>query len=227
VRKLYELQGRDDIRFSPYCWRIRMALAHKDLETELVPVQFGEKEKIAFSGQKLVPVLVDGEQVISDSWKIADYLEETYPDRPSLFGGEAGRAGARFVNCWTDSSAHVAMIRLAIWDIYDRVIVPEDREYFLASREKRFGMPLEEFSDRSEERLAALHKVMEPMRLALKSSPFLAGEKPLYMDYILFGTCKFMDLCCSLVIFPENDPISDWYGRMCDLFGGYGRGREA
>ena len=50
ARKLYELQGSEDKRLSPYCWRSRMALAHKELETEFIPVQFGQMEKISFSG---------------------------------------------------------------------------------------------------------------------------------------------------------------------------------
>ena len=36
--KLYELVGADDKRrFSPYCWRVSMALAHKGLEVESIP----------------------------------------------------------------------------------------------------------------------------------------------------------------------------------------------
>src|SRR3546814_19583617 len=54
TRTLYELVGAEDRRFSPYCWRIRMALAHKGLHAELEPCRFTEKHKLAFSGQKLV-----------------------------------------------------------------------------------------------------------------------------------------------------------------------------
>jgi hypothetical protein len=35
ARTLYDLAGADpDLRFSPYCWRTRLALAHKGLEVE-------------------------------------------------------------------------------------------------------------------------------------------------------------------------------------------------
>ena len=43
ARNLYELQGRADKRLSPFCWRTRMALWHKGLEAEFIPVQFGQK----------------------------------------------------------------------------------------------------------------------------------------------------------------------------------------
>ncbi len=49
-RKLYKLQGMNDIRPNPYCWRIRMVLAHKGLEAEFVTVRYGEKDDIASRG---------------------------------------------------------------------------------------------------------------------------------------------------------------------------------
>ena len=79
--KLYELAGAEENRrFSPYCWRIRMSLAHKGLAVDCLPWRFTEKEKIKFSGQERVPVLVDGDHTVSDSWQIAKYLEAEYPD---------------------------------------------------------------------------------------------------------------------------------------------------
>src|SRR5271157_2025590 len=99
--QLYDLAGaEEDRRFSPYCWRIRMALAHKGLEVETIPWRFTEKQAIARSDQGRVPVLVDGERWVSDSWTIANYLEDTHPDRPSLFGGPAGRALSHFHANW-------------------------------------------------------------------------------------------------------------------------------
>ena len=64
--QLYELAGKDDRRFSPYCWRARMALEHKGLDYETVPVRFTDKDLIAFSGQERIPVVRDGDNVVSD-----------------------------------------------------------------------------------------------------------------------------------------------------------------
>jgi len=89
--KLYDLAGaEDDLRFSPNCWRIKMALEHKGLVAETVPWRFVEKDAIAFSGQKAVPVLVDGNKTVSDSWAIVRYLESTYSNRPEMFCGPGG-----------------------------------------------------------------------------------------------------------------------------------------
>jgi len=222
ARELYDVQGREDKRFSPYCWRARMALWHKGLEADFIPVQFGQKNKIAFSGQKLVPVLrEDDGRVIHDSWTIACYLEDAYGDRPSLFGGAAGRAGARFLDSWVDSAVHPALTRLVLSNIHDSVIVDADRSYFRSSREKRFSMTLEEFTDASKSRIATFRAALQPARLTIGETPYLAGPEPHYTDYILFGSFKWVNLCCSLVLLAEDDPLYDWYECMLGLFGGF------
>jgi len=91
--KLFELVGTDASRpFSPFCWRTRMALAHKGLSAETIPWCFTDRQAIAPHGSEKVPVLLDHDTAVVDSWTIANYLEDRYPDRPSLFGGEGGRA---------------------------------------------------------------------------------------------------------------------------------------
>ena len=89
---VYELDGIDDVRFSPFCWRTLLALKHKGFhDFGRVPVSFRDRSPIAFSNQERIPVLVDGDHWVSDSWDIACYLEDAYPERPTLFGGGMGR----------------------------------------------------------------------------------------------------------------------------------------
>src|SRR3546814_1799756 len=104
---LYELAGADSrLRFSPHCWKVRMALAHKGVEARLIPWRFSESEAIAFSNQRLVPILVHDGQVITDSWHIAQHIEGSYPDRPALFGDRCPVALAKFINSWARSEEH-------------------------------------------------------------------------------------------------------------------------
>src|SRR6185295_17535088 len=94
---LYELVGRDAARpFSPHCWKAAMALAHKGLDISSVPTRFLEVPAVEGGVSKLVPVIRDGDHVVADSFAIALYLEETYPERPTLFCGDGGKAAARF-----------------------------------------------------------------------------------------------------------------------------------
>jgi glutathione S-transferase len=126
---MHDLAGADPaLRFSPYCWRTRMALAHKGLAVETVPWRFTDKAALAFSGQGRVPVIQDGHAVTSDSWAIAEYLDNHYPDRPSLFGGATGQAHARFINAWADGVMLGGIARLIVRDLLD-VVAPQDKAY--------------------------------------------------------------------------------------------------
>src|SRR6202043_1137184 len=65
---LYDLAGAEaDRRFSPFCWRTRMALAHKGLEVETVPWRFTEKDRLPQPNGGRVPVIVDDARVVHDS----------------------------------------------------------------------------------------------------------------------------------------------------------------
>jgi glutathione S-transferase len=221
---MYDLCGAEaNRRFSPFCWRTRMALAHKGLEVETIPWRFTEKDRIAFSGQGLVPVLVDGERgVVSDSWAIACHLEETYPDRPSLFGGPAGQALARFVASWTEAVVHPGISRLIILDI-ERCLAPQDLGYFRQSREARFGMTLEQWCAEPEAKLAAFRRDLHPLRMTLRTQPFLAGAAPGFADYVVFGAFQWARAVSPVRLLEKDDPVHAWRERMLDLFDGLAR----
>ncbi|HEX4171398.1 MAG TPA: glutathione S-transferase family protein [Acetobacteraceae bacterium] len=220
---MHDLAGADpDLRFSPYCWRTRMALAHKDLPVETMPWRFTDKAALAFSGQGRVPVIRDGEHVVSDSWAIAEYLEDTYPDRPSLFGGATGRAHARFVNAWADGVMLGGIVRLIVRDLLD-VVAPQDRTYFRDSREARFGMTLEAVQEGRETRVHDFRASVLPVRLVLGSQPWLGGQAPSYADYILFGTLQWPRCVSRFELLATEDPVAGWRERMLDLFDGLGR----
>jgi len=222
TRILYDLTAANHIRFSPNCWRTRMALAHKGLETHCEPVRFTDKDKIAFSGQKRVPVLKDDETVVSDSWKIACYLEDAYPDRPSLFGGPEGRGMTHFVNCWTDTVLHPALIRTIIHDIFE-CLDEADKPYFRESREKRFGMTLEEMAANRDASLAAFRAVLPPLNALLADQPFVCGENSAYGDYLIFGAFQWARVLSPVTLLEPDEPLHAWRERMLDLFDGLGR----
>ncbi len=219
---LYDLAGADpDLRFSPYCWRTRFALAHKGVPVETVPWRFTETDAIAFSGQARVPVIRDGDRVVSDSWAIAQYLEETYP-APSIFSGAGGMAHARFINAWADSVLVVAIARLIVRDLMD-ILHPKDRDYFRSSREQRFGMSLEAVQERRDERLAAFRDLLLPLRLVLRRQAWFGGKSPSYADYILAGTLMWPRCGSRVELLDPADPVAEWHERVLDLSGGLGR----
>jgi glutathione S-transferase len=186
-----------------------MALAHKDLAYETVPCRLTDKHKIAFSKQERVPVLKDGDTVVPDSWAIACYLEDRYPDRPSLFGGPIGRGTARVVNAAADTQIIPAMARLILGDVF-ATIDPADREYFRKTREPRFGTTIEAIAANRDSQRKPWSDALGPFRLTLSQQPFLSGEKPAYADYILFGNFQWARCTSPYPLLERDDPIHAW-----------------
>jgi glutathione S-transferase len=218
---MYDLAGADpELRFSPYCWRTRFALAHKGVPVETVPWRFTETDAIAFSGQGRVPVIRDDDQVVFDSWTIAEHLEDRYP-APTLFGGATGLAHARFVNAWADSVLVGGIVSFIIRDLFG-VIDPKDQDYFRSSREQRFGRTLEAVQDGREGRLEAFRTLLMPVRLTLRRQSWLGGAAPSYADFIVAGTLMWPRCASRFELLAEDDPVQAWFLRVLGLFGGLG-----
>lgn len=221
--QLFELVGTEDDRpFSPYCWRTRMALAHKGLEATSIPWRFTEKDALARHRSEKVPVLIDGERAVNDSWVIAAYLEDAYPDRPSLFGGEGGRAMGRMINWWGDAVVIPGLVPLIITDIHAH-LRPADQAYFRQSREARFKKTLEEVAATREQDVLTFRKSLDPLRLTLRSQPFIGGEQPNYADYIVFGPFQWARAISGFPLLQSDDPVYAWREKLLDAFNGMAR----
>lgn len=225
---LYDLVGRDASRpFSPHCWKVRMALAHKGLEAEVLPVRFTQVRGVENGTDRTVPVIRDGETVVQDSFAIAEYLDARYPERPALFGEPGGRGLARFVESWSQRTIHPYIVSVAILDIH-ALLDEENQRFFRESRESRFGRPIETVQDgRSPEALAAFSKTLEPLRATLARQPFLAGDAPMFADYIVFGAFQWHRVVSDFALLDTGDPIHEWFERCLDLHDGLGRSVRA
>ncbi len=220
---LYDLAGAEaDRRFSPFCWRTKMALAHKGLEVETVPWCFTEKDKLPQPNQGRVPVIVDDGRVVHDSSTIAEYLETSYPDRPSLFGDPSAKALTRFVQNWTETVLQPGLVGFVVLDIWHHA-APPDQTYFRRSREERFGTALENVVKDREARLPTFRDSLASLRRTVERQKFLAGDAPAYADYIVFGAFQWARAISDFELLAADDPVAAWRGRVLDMFGGYAR----
>ena len=159
-----------------------MSLAHKGLAVDCLQQRFAEKEKIKFSGQERVPVLVDGDHTVSDSWQIAKYLEAEYPDKPSL---KLENGEVLFVKFWAEKVMNPLLEKFLLIDIHQS-LTAKDKIYFRESREKIFGKTLEEIVEGREERLPDFQKTLTPLRLTIKKQQFVAGDNPVFFRLYCF-----------------------------------------
>ena len=134
------------IPFSTNVERVAIAAGHKGVAIEWIDVDPDDRSRVVeASGQPLVPVLIVGDEVIADSPRILDWLEEHFPE-PSLLPADPARQAEvrvfadwfnhvwkRFPNAINDgvgnAAGHAAEMRRAV----------ETFEALLAGRDFLFG----------------------------------------------------------------------------------------
>ena len=107
-------------------------------------------------------------QAVSDSWRIACHLEDAFPDRPSLFGGEAGAAEpVRQQLERRHAGAHPGPAAA----VHPRADPREGPRLLPRHARKRFG-PLEELPAGYAAQIEALRAALQPLRLTLARQPY-------------------------------------------------------
>ncbi len=219
--QLYDLAGKDPaILFSPFSWRVRMALLHTALPFAVVPWRFSDRLASAASGFETVPVIKDGDHWVGDSWEIALYLDRRYPDAPPLMKDAESRAAARLVMALCGVLVFPAAIRIAVYQAY-LILDERCQPYFRKSREAMFGTTLESLNVDAEVGKNALQRALEPFSETIENSPFLGGDMPSYADFSLFGVLKWADIVSSYRPLEHDTVMGQWFTRIGALYGGH------
>jgi glutathione S-transferase len=106
---------------SPYVRKVLVCLQRKGVDYEIDPIVpfLGDERFSKLSPLRRIPVLIDGDVILSDSTVICEYLEERHPE-PALFPrGAAARARAR----WLEEFADSRMGEVFIWGLFNQVAI--------------------------------------------------------------------------------------------------------
>ncbi len=124
--ELYQFQH------SSFCLKVRLGLEAKKLTYRIVEIKpgIGQLQIFKLSGQKQLPVLKDGENVISDSTAIIEYLEKITKE-PSLVPKDPKEAAiVEMIEDWADTalakSVRLELIKAASMDpLLREALLPE------------------------------------------------------------------------------------------------------
>ena len=108
---------------SPYVRKVLVCLELKGIAYEVDPITpfFGNEEFGRLSPLRRIPVMVDGDLVLTDSTVICEYLDETHGDPPLLPSDPKERARAR----WLDEFADTRLGDVFIWGLfYPKMVHP-------------------------------------------------------------------------------------------------------
>ena len=180
----------------PFCQKVRIVLAEKDLEYERVHVDLHKGEQKSPEFLKLnpygkVPVLIDEDVVVYDSTIIDEYLDEEYPNPPLMPEDSAGRARVRQLEDFCDNS-FMPPAGFVLAEIHK----PEaERE---AERLRRYQ--------------AEIGRVLGRLEAALDGKPFLVGEFSL--ADVAFAPRVMILGQLGVEVDPRLHNVAAWIGRL-------------
>lgn len=221
---LYDLVLETGCTISPFVWRTKYALKHKGFDLDLIPNGFTGIKELTNGFSDRLPVIVDDGHWVKDSWTIAEYLDEKYPDRPMLFFGDSHKILTKFIDAWIWREVIHPWFLCYILDYHD-LSMPRDHAYVRESREKLFlgGRRLEDVQAGREERLPEVVPKLQPLRDLLKDTPWLGGETPNYTDYCVLAAFLWCGSVAKIPPLHDDEPLRGYLDRAFDLYGGLGR----
>ena len=125
-------------------------------------VEFSEKDKIAFSNQKLVPILEHEKGFVNDSWEIIKWLDENYPEN-KLFINETSKNFSYFLYLWTSRQLLPVLFKIIAHEI-PNVLECEDINYYFETREDRINGPITKFKPKISQFIKEFNKLINPIR---------------------------------------------------------------
>ena len=184
---------------SPFCRKIRLVLAEKGIEVELVEEAPWEKrmDYLRQNPSGKVPMLkIDG-RTLAESSAIFEYLEEVYPDPPLLPDTPAERAEARRLHAWFDDKFHqevtVNLLYERVYKRLSRTGHPESGRIKLGSRNIKYHLDY-------------IGWLMEGRR-------WLAGDKLSIADFAAAAQLSSLDYVGD-VDWSRSQSLKDWYAKV-------------
>jgi glutathione S-transferase len=187
------------VPLSPFCRKVRLSLAEKRLEVELVEERYWERDSdfMRRNPAGKVPVLkIDG-LTLSESAAICEYIEERHPE-PSLMPSDpAGRHEVRRMVSWFDDKFHAEVTSKLL---YERVNKKITKEGYPDSKNVKAGARAIKFH------LDYLGQLLDQRR-------WLAGNALTLADFAAAAHLSALDYI-SDVDWNRNETVRDWYAKI-------------
>lgn len=192
---------------SHYCEKIRLILDYKGLPYRKVEVApgIGQLDLYRLSGQRQVPVLKDGNEVIADSTAIALYLDQKYPDRPIIPTDPKQKALCLLMEEWADESIGLNGRKVMLGAFsqdpsFRSAVIPSSAPNLLKTiveavpREALdiFGIGVGLGPEAVKSARKAMQQNLEALCLLLADSPYLVSDQPTLADFAVAGLSMYV-----------------------------------
>ncbi|MEO1563256.1 MAG: glutathione S-transferase family protein [Pseudomonadota bacterium] len=184
---------------SPFCRKVRLVLAEKRIDVELVEERYWEKSReflrINPAGQ--VPVLRNAELVLPVSQAICEYLEERHPEPPVLPKTVKARAEVRRLVGWFDDKFYNDVTKPLLTE---RVFKKLTGSGHPDSQAVKSGMKASRFH-------------MDYIEWLLERRKWLGGDALTLADFAAAAQLSCLDYI-SDVDWTYSEPVKEWYATI-------------
>jgi len=187
------------VPLSPFCRKVRLSLAEKKVEVELVEEKYWEQDPdfMRRNPAGKVPVLrLDG-IMMSESAAICEYIEETRPEPSLLPKDPAERFEVRRLVSWFDDKFHHEVTSKLL---YERVNKKVMKAGYPDSKNVKAGAK-------------AIKYHLDYMGWLLDHRRWLAGDKMTLADFAAAAHLSALDYI-SDVDWNRSEVVKDWYAKI-------------
>ncbi len=187
------------VPLSPYCRKVRLSLAEKKIEVELVEERYWEQDPdfLRRNPAGKVPVLrLDG-QIMSESAAICEYIEDTRPEPPLMPKAAEARYEVRRLVGWFDDKFHHEVTSKLL---YERVNKKMTGQGYPDSKNVKEGA-------------RAIKYHLEYMAWLLDHRRWLAGDQMTLADFAAAAHLSALDYI-SDVDWNRSAAVKDWYAKI-------------
>lgn len=187
------------VPLSPFCRKVRLTLAEKKIEVELIEERYWEQsmEFLRRNPAGKVPVLRLEGRSLSESQAICEYLEEVYPTPPLLPKSPAERYEVRRLIGWFDDKFHHEVTSKLL---YERI------------NKKIMGLGYPELKN-IKQGAQKIKYHLDYMGWLLDQRRWLAGDVMTLADFAAAAHLSCLDYI-SDVDWNRNANVKDWYAKI-------------
>ncbi|TCS60420.1 FtsZ-binding protein FzlA [Primorskyibacter sedentarius] len=187
------------VPLSPFCRKVRLSLAEKKIEVELVEERYWEKDPdfLRRNPAAKVPVLKFDGRMMSESSAICEYIEEVCPEPPLMPRSAENRYEVRRLVSWFDDKFHNEVTSKLL---YERVNKKVMKLGFPDSRNVKDGAK-------------AIKYHLDYLAWLLEHRRWLAGETMTLADFAAAAHLSSLDYI-SDVDWNRSDIVKDWYAKI-------------
>jgi len=187
------------VPLSPFCRKVRLLLAEKKIEVELVEERYweGDPDFLRRNPAGKVPVIKLDGKMLAESAAICEYIEETRPEPPLMPKDVDGRYEVRRLVCWFDDKFHNEVTSNLL---YERVNKKVTGQGYPDSRNVKAGAK-------------AIKYHLDYMAWLLDHRRWLAGDQMTLADFAAAAHLSSLDYI-SDVDWNWSQVVKDWYAKI-------------